>query len=140
MSQNVQPLQTDDVVKILHKTQECALVHRDTGHEVYIFGDSSEPQEPWFITYRDVDILEKDVLKQALALGFKLGANVCGQYTDYSLFRTCHGITAAAILALALARMLPGVPHDAWLWITGYEYDYREEPPDPPNPWPPLSA
>src|SRR5687768_930937 len=109
MPQDAQPLQTDELVKFLYQHQECAIIHRETGHEVDMFTDLGKPERPWYASYVHYDILERDLLKQALAIGFKLRARDCTDYAEYELYQNCHGITIAAIRALRLARMLPGV-------------------------------
>ena len=131
-------LQVDEVVRALNERTECTLVHLPTETEVDI-GASGDEREPWGIGYSHYEILDKAVLARALALGFHLRAMPCGrdETPRYELYRTCMGITAAAMKGLALARLLPGVPPDAWLWATVYEYDARGEPPEEPKPWPP---
>jgi hypothetical protein len=141
MPTETEPLQTDEVVKALTERQDCTLVHRDSGVQVDIYTDTYNQKAPWRIRYSHFEILDKTVLKQALALGFELCAHVGMRETRYELYRNCLGIRAAAIKALMLARLLPGVPQDAWLWATVYQYDDREEPPpEPPKPWPPAGT
>lgn len=139
MSANDDPLQVGEVVKALSEIGTCTLVHVENGHEVNVDQGSGDERERWQIWYGHSEILDKPVLQQALALGFELRADTCSSYTRFVLYRNCHGITAAAIKALSLARLLPGVPPDAWLWVTVYEYDQRDEPPTPPRPWPPVA-
>lgn len=44
-------------------------------------------------------------------------------------------------VTLSFPPLLPGVPRDAWLWVTVYQYDDREvPPPEPPKPWPPAGT
>lgn len=138
----VEPLQTDEVVKALRECGDCAITHVPTDTTVRVLTDGRNEQAPWLIEYEHYDILDKPVLKQALELGLELGAVILDQ-TRYVLHRNCFGIRAAAIKALLLARLLPGVPENAWLWITARDTDpdpydlWEMPPPDPPVPWPP---
>ena len=135
-------LQVDEVVRALTERKECTLVHLPTETEVGIRRDGGDEREPWHIGYSHYAILDKAELARALALGFHLRAMPCGRDDPprYLLYRNCTGITAAAMKGLALARLLPGVPGDAWLWATVYEYDARGEPPEEPVPWPPAGS
>jgi hypothetical protein len=129
------------VVKALRERGECALVDLATGDDVVVYADSHNEHAPWRIEYHHYDILDKPVLKEALGLDLELGAIVNSRHTYYVLHRNCFGIRAAAIKALRLARLMAGVPEDAWLWITLCEPDQRETPPPgPPVPWPPADA
>jgi hypothetical protein len=141
MPLNAEPLQVDEVVKALSQREGCTLVHIDSGQEVDIYKGSGDEARPWVVRYSHYEILDKTVLKQALALGLEL-RDPCPDSRDrrYELYRHVMGIRATAIKALSLARLLPGVPEDAWLWVTVYEYDERDEPPAPPNPWPPAGT
>ena len=140
MASNAEPLQVDEVVKALTQREECTLVHVDSGQEVEVYKGSGDDARPWVVRHSHEEILDKPVLKRALALGFELRGDPSGDDRQFELYRHVMGITAAAIKALSLARALPGVPANAWLWATVYEYDKRGEPPDPPNPWPPAGT
>lgn len=139
MASNVEQLQVDEVVKALSQQEGCTLVHTDSGQEVDVYKGSGDEARPWVVRYSHYEILDKSVLKQALALGFELRGDPChGSNPRFELYHYIMGITAAAIKALSLARLLPGVPVNAWLWVTVYEYDLRDDPPTPPIPWPPA--
>lgn len=135
---NDEPLQTEEAVGVLNVAGECALVHADSRTEVYVLRDRHNLREPWRITYWTSEIPSPTVLKLALALGFELRSQESRRGTLYQLHRNCVGERAAVMSALRLTRILPGIPVDAWLWVTIYEYDQREEMPAPPVPWPPV--
>ena len=140
MSQSPEPLQTDEVIKALTERRECTLVHIATGDEVHLSHDARDERAPWGIDYRHLEVLERAALKRALALGFELRSHECGGGATYELSRGCFGMRAAAIKALELARLLPGVSADAWLWVTVYNWGDRGPTPDPPDPWPPAGG
>jgi hypothetical protein len=134
-----EPLQTDEVEKLLRTVGECALVHMPSGIEVVVAADELNERAPWRVFYLHHEILDAAVLERALALGFALSAWPTTAQPIYELSRNVFGVRAAAIKALLLTRMLPGVSENAWLWPTICESDLREEPPpDPPSPWPPI--
>lgn len=60
-------------------------------------------------------MLDKAVLERALALGFAPSAWPDSGHPVYKLSRNVFAVRAAAIRTLLLARILPGVPEDAWL-------------------------
>jgi hypothetical protein len=134
-------LQVDEVVNALSQRGGCTLVHIDSEEEVDIYKGSGDEARPWVVRYSHYEILDKPVLKRALSLGLQL-RDPCPDDTHrrYELYSHVMGITAAAIKALSLARALPGVPANAWLWVTVYEYDERGELPAPPSPWPPAGG
>jgi hypothetical protein len=137
---NTEPLQTEEVVQALTQRQERTLVHTETGEEVNVYTDPYNQKSPWRISYSHREIPGEATLKHALALGFELSAHSCKDTTLYELGRNCFGIRAAAIKALRVARMLPSIPENAWLWVTTCQYDEREDPPpEQPTPWPPVS-
>ncbi len=142
---NDEPLQTDEVVALVTSDKECAIVHVESYQEVNIHEDIYNKKEPWRIATTLLEIPDKPVLHRALALGFQLSSTETrtrrsNPITLYKLHRTCFGMRAAAIKALCLARLLPGVGADAWLWITVREYDERPDtPPRPPAAWPPTN-
>ncbi|HEV7298134.1 MAG TPA: hypothetical protein VGN72_02135 [Tepidisphaeraceae bacterium] len=134
-------LQVDEVVAALRQRGGCTLVHIDSGHEVDLYNGSGEDARPWVVRYSMQEIPDKPLLTQALSLGLELRDPCPGSgVRRYELYRHVMGITAVAIKALALTRMLPGVPANAWLWVTDGEYDQRGEPPEPPSPWPPAGT
>jgi hypothetical protein len=136
---DVEPLQIDEVDRFLRAAGECVLVHIPSGIEVVATQDRHNERAPWRVSYLHHEILDKTVLERALAIGFELSAWPVSGRPVYELSRNFFGIRAAAIKALLLTRMLPGVPEDAWLWPTIGESDQREEPwPEPPSPWPPV--
>jgi hypothetical protein len=137
-SMDIEPLQTDEVDKFLREAGECALVHMPSGVQVVATNDSASERAPWRVSYLHHEILDRAILERALALGFELSAWPASSDPVYELSRTCFGVRAAAIKALLLARMLPGVPEDAWLWLTIVDGDQRDDPPTgPPSLWPP---
>lgn len=136
---DAEPLQTDEVNKALYEGKHCNLSHTSTGTHVRVSHREGDDHAPWDICYLRHDILDRDVLAKALALGFELSAWPSGtQPPVYQLSRHCFGIRAAAIKALQLARMLPGVPEDAWLYLN-FDCDDSGEIPEPPKPWPPVA-
>src|SRR5690242_14893270 len=122
MADEPEPLQVNEVVTAVSRDQACAIVHPRTRQEVDLYTDIYNQKEPWRIrTLFFNEIPEKEVLRPALALGFQLrshqnhinfGPRRGEVVTFYELYRNCFGITAAAIKALALARLLPGVGAD----------------------------
>lgn len=132
--------QVDGIVGRLRSEKEATLVHVPTRHEVNVYFDSYDPKAPWRILYNVGEVPEKGLLRQALILGFELRAAEASTNPSkylFSLSRNCVGDTAAAIKGLQLIRLLPGVGPTAWIWITCYNYDDREDPPpDPPAGWP----
>lgn len=132
--------QLDEVVAKLRQTEEATLVHQPTHREVHIYLDQYDPKAPWRILYNMDDVPEKELLRQALILGFELRAAEVSTNPSkhlFSLSRNSVGDTAAAIKALQLIRLLPGVGPTAWIWVTCYNFDDREDPPpDPPADWP----
>jgi hypothetical protein len=141
MTLSDEQLQVDEVVAALTQQGGCMLVHIDSGQEVQIYNGSGEDARPWVVRYSVAEIPDKPLLEQALALGLELREPCPGSRPRrYELYRHVMGITAVAIKALALARLLPGVPPNAWLWVTVDQYDYRGEPPEPPSPWPPAGT
>ena len=95
-----------------------------------IYKDLYDEARPWVVGYSHYEILDKPVLKHAPSLGLEL-RDPCPDSRErrYELSKHVMGITAAAIKALSLARGLPGVPANARLWVTVWEYDERGEPP-----------
>jgi hypothetical protein len=141
MTLSHEQLQVDEVVAALTQRGGCTLVHIDSGQEVDIYNGSGEESRPWVVRYSMAEIPNKPLLERALALGLEL-RDPCpdSRHRRYELYRHVMGITAVAIKALALARMLPGVKANAWLWVTVDQYDDRGEPPEPPSPWPPAGT
>jgi len=139
MSDDRQPLQLDEVVVALRKDGACAIVHVPTDQDVDLYANIYNKKEPWCVRTLFRDIPEKDVLRAAFALGFQLSSIESPKFgPTYELSRNCFGDTAAAIKSIALARLLPGVGADDWLWVTASEHDDRElPPPEPPENWPP---
>jgi hypothetical protein len=141
MSEDRQPLQVDEVVSAIRSAGECAIVHVPTHQEVEVYTDIYNEKAPWCVRTFFSDVPEKDVLRFALALGFHLSSIASGTGPTYELSRNCFGDTAAAIKAIALARLLPRVGPEDWLWVTASAYEDREHPPpDPPKPWPPAHS
>lgn len=135
-----EPLQTEEVVQQVSRCGECAIVHVETGTEVHVFHEVANEREPYWIRSTFPDIPENELLREALRLGFILTSIESSRGSVYQLERRCFGIRAAAIHALTLARMMPRVRVDAWMWLTGYEHDYRDDPPPtPPSNWPPTA-
>lgn len=139
MSDDEQPLQLDEVVTAIRKSGACAIVHLPTHQDVDLYTDIYSKKEPWRVRTVFREVPGKDVLRAALALGFHLSSIESRKAgPTYELSRNCFGDTAAAIKAISLMRLLPGVHADDWLWVTASEYDDREvPPPNPPENWPP---
>ena len=139
MSDDRQPLQLDEVVTAIRRSGACAIVHVPTRQDVDLYTDIYNRKEPWRVRRLFSDVPEKDLLRAALALGFHLSSIEDPNFgPTYELSRNCFGDTAAAIKAVALARLLPGVGAEDWLWVTASEYDDREvPPPEQPENWPP---
>lgn len=134
-------LQADEVVAAIRSDGACAIIHLPTEQAVNLYTDIYNKKEPWCVRTLFRDIPEKDLLRGALALGFRLSSLDSGRGPTYELSRNCFGDTAAAIKAVALARLLPGVGAEDWLWVTASEYDNREvPPPKPPAHWPPRRS
>jgi hypothetical protein len=142
MPDDRQPIQLDEVVAAIRRSGECAIVHVPTLQEVDLYADIYNKKEPWCVRTLFPDVPEKDLLRAALALGFQLSSTESARFgPTYELSRNCFGDTAAAIKAIELARLLPGVGAGDWLWVTASQYDDREVPaPEPPENWPPDGA
>lgn len=138
MNDDREPLQVDEVVAAIRGEGACAIVHLPTRQVVDLYTDIYNKTSPWRVRTLFADIPQPDVLRGALALGFRLSSTESEWGPTYELSRNCFGDTAAAIKAIALARLLPAVGAEDWLWVTASEYDDREvPPPDPPANWPP---
>jgi hypothetical protein len=134
--------QFDEVVAALSQCEARTLVHLDTKQEVDIYKGSGIEAAPWQVRYSHYHQLpDPDLLSRALAAGFELRepAPGCGR-RRYEIYKNGRSIKAVAELALVLARLLPGVPADAWLWVTASDYDQRGDPPTRPDPWPPAGT
>lgn len=69
-------------------------MHVPTQQEVNVYFDQYDPKAPWRILYNLNDVPEKDLLRQALILGFELrAAEISTNPSKYlfSLSRNCVG-------------------------------------------------
>ena len=135
-------LQFSEVVAALLGREACTLVHVETGQEVDIYKGSGIESAPWQVRYSHYHQLpDPDLLTRALAAGFHLREPAPGcKPRRYEIYQNGRSSKAVAELALVLARLLPGVPPDAWLWITDSAFDQRGAPPPRPDPWPPAGT
>lgn len=138
---DIEPLQTDEVVKLLASGGDVEIFHLDTGKCVSVCSDVENKRAPWRIEYFHPDLLDKENLRQALELDLELRVGMYdGDGPLYLLHRNCFGVRAAAIKALRLVRVLPGVPADAWLYVSYRQHEREEDPPTAPTPWPPTET
>jgi hypothetical protein len=135
-------LQFDEVVEVLSRREGCTLVDLESKQEVNVYKGTGDETYPWYVGWSHYHQLpQSEVVMNALREGFQLRQFPPGNSPRcFQLYKNCHTHRVAASAALKLARMLPDVSPDRWLWVTCFDDDQRGDPPLPPSPWPPAGA